>query len=120
MILNSRDARVIAIFQPHRYSRLENLFLEFSQCFSDADEIYVMDVYAAGEQPIEEISGEMLAKSIQKLGGNAKYLRDHRDISSIIKATAAEGDLFVMMGAGSISSWANQLPEKLEVNPLVK
>ena len=115
VIADSRAARVIAIFQPHRYSRLENLFLEFSKCFGDADEIYIMDVYAAGELPIKDISGENLAKSIQKLGANAKYLGMHDDIPSIIRDTARGGDLFVMMGAGSISTWANQLPEKLDL-----
>lgn len=112
-IADSRGGRVIAIFQPHKYSRLEHLFSEFSECFIDSDEIYILDVYAAGEQPIDGISAESLTYAIRKQGFKVEYLSTHEDIHLIIKENAKEGDLFMMMGAGSISTWANALPEKL-------
>lgn len=113
-IANSRNAKVIAVFQPHRYSRLENLFSEFVNCFSDADYVYVTDVYAAGEKPIANISGEKLAEFINNISGAAEYLTNPEEkIADIMLSSASAGDLFVMMGAGNITSWANQLPEKL-------
>jgi UDP-N-acetylmuramate--alanine ligase len=112
-IANSRKSKVFAIFQPHRYSRLENLFDDFTKCFSDADKVYITDVYAAGEEPIKDITGEKLAESI-KIGNQAAiYLKSQDDLTNVIRGNANKGDLFVLMGAGSISTWANQLPSKL-------
>ena len=117
-IASSRGGRVIAIFQPHRYSRLKNLFSDFANCFTDADSVYITDVFAAGEQPIEGVSGRDLAYAITKINGKATFIANHEDIASIIASEAKEGDLFVFMGAGTITNWANQLPELLnETDP---
>ncbi len=112
-IANSRQSKVFAIFQPHRYSRLENLFDDFTKCFSDADRVYITDVYAAGEEPIEGITGKKLAESVKVGNQVAVYIKSQDDITTIIRDNASKGDLFVLMGAGSISTWANQLPSKL-------
>jgi len=114
-IADQRKSRVIAVFQPHRYSRLHNLFNDFAESFGDADKVYITEIYGAGEEPIEGITGLALAeKMINGLGGDkVTFLKDPEDLVGIVKKTAQKGDLFVMMGAGSISSWANQLPGKL-------
>ena len=117
-IASARAGRVIAIFQPHRYSRLKNLFSDFVNCFTDADSVYITDVFAAGEQPIEGVSGRDLAYAVTKINGKATFIANHEDIASIISSEAKEGDLFVFMGAGTITNWANQLPELLnETDP---
>ena len=87
-------------------------------CFTDADSVYITDVFAAGEQPIEGVSGRDLAYAITKINGKATFIANHEDIASIISSEAKEGDLFVFMGAGTITNWANQLPELLnETDP---
>ncbi len=113
IIADKRGGRVIAIFQPHRYSRLENLFSDFSKCFKDADRAYITDVFAAGEQQIEGFNGKSLAEAVDKSGVEAIYLPSHEDIATIVMSEAKEGDIFVLMGAGTITLWANQLPTQL-------
>ena len=112
-IASGRGGKVIATFQPHRYSRLKNLFSDFANCFTDADSIYITDVFAAGESPIDGINSAVLVDSIKDTGKNASYMSNHEDIVKMVESQAKEGDIFVFMGAGSISSWANQLKEKL-------
>jgi UDP-N-acetylmuramate--alanine ligase len=113
--VQGRDKRVIAVVQPHRYTRLRDLFEQFSTCFNDADQVLVAPVYAAGEQPIDGISHEALvrglinhghrsAKAIDGLGGLAKELK------GMIKS----GDeMVVCLGAGDITSYANALADEL-------
>jgi len=113
-IAEQRKGKVIAIFQPHRYSRLENLFSDFSNCFNDAANIYITDVFAAGEQPIEGISGKTLSQAIEKTGAVSEFVTDSKDIAAIITSVAEKGDVVVLMGAGTITSWANALPELLK------
>ena len=113
-IASSRKGRVIAIFQPHRYSRLKNLFSDFASCFADADSVYITDVFAAGEQPIEGISGRDLVRAIIKISSSkVAFIEDHKDIAAIVASEAKKGDIFVFMGAGTITNWVNQLPELL-------
>lgn len=114
VVAKARSGRVIAIFQPHRYSRLANLFADFTDCFAEADSAYIMDVYAAGEQQIEGASGKALAKAIEKTGVKCEFLDSHEKIAATISSIAKKGDIIVMMGAGSISNWANQLPTLFE------
>jgi UDP-N-acetylmuramate--alanine ligase len=112
-IADKRNSKVIAIFQPHRYSRLQHLFEDFVNCFGDADKIYVTPVYAAGEQPIEGITGQVLAEAMKKSGSKVAYIDNPDEITKIVTEESKAGDLFLMMGAGSISSWANALPDKI-------
>ncbi len=114
-IVKKRDGKVIAIFQPHRYSRLENLFSDFANSFTDADQVYITEVFAAGEMPIDDINGRSLAKQISKNNINAEFI-DHKKITKIITKNAKKGDLVILMGAGTITNWANQLPEFLILN----
>jgi len=110
-IADKQNGKVIAIFQPHRYSRLSYLFDDFMTCFNDANQLYITDIYAAGEQAIEGISGEHLVNKIKSSGSHpfAEFIHSHETIPEIIMKIAKPGDLIVMMGAGSISSWANNL-----------
>jgi UDP-N-acetylmuramate--alanine ligase len=113
-IAKQRKGKVIAIFQPHKYSRLENLFSDFANCFTDAENIYITDVFAAGEQPIEGINGKRLTEAVKQTGARSEFVADHNNIAEIITSVAAKGDVIVLMGAGTITNWANKLPELLK------
>ena len=105
--------RVHAVVQPHRYSRLSHHFEEFSTCFNDADFVYVADVYAAGETPIEGISGPSLAESLRSHGHRDVALTSKTSLAKDIHPHLQPGDLIVCLGAGDITYWAAELPEQL-------
>lgn len=110
----SVKGRVIAIAQPHRYSRLHNLFDEFATCFNDADTILVAPVYAAGEDPIEGVNSQALVERIKTAGHrDARYIADPKEIAPIVKKIAKSGDYVVFLGAGNITQWAYALPNEL-------
>ncbi|WP_342272232.1 UDP-N-acetylmuramate--L-alanine ligase [Candidatus Tisiphia endosymbiont of Parasteatoda lunata] len=113
-IANKRNSKVIAIFQPHRYSRVKYLFDDFVTCFSDADQLYITDIYAAGEQPIDGITGRNLVNKIKNTKSHAmvSFIENHEDIAGIIAKEAMPNDIIIMMGAGSISAWANDLHQQ--------
>lgn len=112
---DTNGGRVIAVMQPHRYSRLRDLFDDFATCFNDADTVIVADVYAAGEDPLEGMSKETLAEAIRKCGHrDVKILDSAENLPRLIADLAAPGDLTVCLGAGDITKWANALPEQLE------
>ncbi|MFK7974309.1 MAG: UDP-N-acetylmuramate--L-alanine ligase [Rickettsiaceae bacterium] len=113
-IAHDRDARVIAIFQPHRYSRLQSLFADFVNCFTDADQVYILDVYAAGEKVIKGFSSEVLTDAVNTEMKPTSYINDKEQLVDIIKNTAKQGDLLVFMGAGDITVTAGQIVEKLK------
>ncbi|KEO52087.1 UDP-N-acetylmuramate--L-alanine ligase [Thalassospira permensis] len=106
---------VIAVVQPHRYSRLHDLFEEFCTCFNDADSVIVADVYEAGESPIEGASRDALVEGLRNRGHrHVSALEGPEALASMIAKEAKPGDLVVCLGAGSISAWANALPAQLE------
>ena len=115
-IAEKRKSRVIAIFQPHRYSRVKDLFYEFTTCFSDSDKLYVLDIYIRDRKPIDGITSQALIEEMVKLGARPEFIANPEYIAEIIKSNTNQGDLIVMMGAGSISSWAWQLPDKFAKN----
>ncbi len=107
--------KVIAVVQPHRYSRLGDLFEEFCTCFNDADTVIVADVYAAGEAPIEGIDRDALVAGLQARGHrDAVPLKAPEDLAGIVAGVAAPGDIVVCLGAGNITQWANALPAELD------
>jgi UDP-N-acetylmuramate--alanine ligase len=113
--LKSASQSVIAVVQPHRYSRVNDLFNEFCQCFGYADTVIVTDIYEAGETPIEGINKESLIAGIKKTGHkNVLPLESKDELPSLIKNVAKSGDIVVCLGAGSISAWANELPKQLQ------
>ena len=112
---SASTGRTIAVVQPHRYTRLHNLFDEFCACFNDADAVIVADVYEAGEKPIEGANRDALVQGLRDRG--------HRDVMplegpdalpGLIAKIAKPGDLVVCLGAGSITYWANDLAANLE------
>ncbi|QFY60598.1 UDP-N-acetylmuramate--L-alanine ligase [Rhizobium grahamii] len=107
--------RVIAVHQPHRYSRLASLFEEFAGCFNDADSIFLAPVYAAGEEPIEGANSEALVSRIKSAGHrDARFLASPELLSQMVAEIAKPGDFVVLLGAGSITYWAAALPQQLE------
>ncbi len=109
------EGKVIAVVQPHRYSRLEDLFEDFCSCFNDADQVIVADVYAAGEAPRPGVDRDALVAGLRRHGHRqVAPLPDPAKLPAMIRDTASAGDLVVCLGAGNISAWANSLPEDLE------
>jgi UDP-N-acetylmuramate--alanine ligase len=111
----STKARVIAIVQPHRYTRLQSLFDQFATCFNDADSVIIADVYAAGEKPIEGIDSDHLVAAIKAHGHRDVHALEYPDrlahmLCDMIKA----GDYVVCLGAGNITQWAYALPDQLQ------
>jgi UDP-N-acetylmuramate--alanine ligase len=107
--------KVIAVVQPHRYTRLRDLMTEFSSCFNDADTVIVADVYTAGEQPIEGVDRDHLVEGLKKFGHRrALPLESPAALPALIAAEAQSGDLVVLLGAGDITSWSYALPGQLE------
>ncbi len=107
--------RVIAVVQPHRYTRLRDLMEEFSTCFSDADAVIVAEVYAAGETPIEGVDKHALVDGIRRFGHrNVQPLENAAVLPRLIREEAKAGDLVICLGAGDITSWAYALPAQLE------
>jgi UDP-N-acetylmuramate--alanine ligase len=106
--------RIIAVHQPHRYTRLSNLFEEFCTCFNEADVVAIAEVYAAGEDPIPGASRDDLVAGLIAHGHrHARALQDEGELARLVKEQARPGDMVVCLGAGTISSWANALPAKL-------
>jgi UDP-N-acetylmuramate--alanine ligase len=109
------EGRVIAVVQPHRYSRLHDLFDEFCGCFNDADTVIVSDVYTAGESPIEGASRDGLVEGLRRFGHRrALPLENPTDLARLVAEEAKAGDLVVCLGAGDITVWAHALPGQLE------
>ncbi len=107
--------RVIAVHQPHRYSRLSNLFDDFCTCFNEADVVAIAEVYAAGEEPIPGASREDLVAGLIAHGHrHARAVIDEDDLTRLVREQARPGDMVVCLGAGSISAWAHGLPARLE------
>ena len=109
------EGRVVAVVQPHRYSRLKDLFSEFCSCFNDADTVIVADVYSAGEAPLPGASRDDLVEGLRRFGHRrALPLNGPADLASLIATEARSGDLVVLLGAGDITAWAYALPGQLE------
>jgi UDP-N-acetylmuramate--alanine ligase len=113
-IASVSGGRVIAVHQPHRYSRLSNLFEEFCTCFNEADVVAIADVYAAGEDPIPGASRDDLVAGLIAHGHrHARACMDEVDLARLVREQARPGDMVVCLGAGTISAWANGLPARL-------
>ena len=107
--------KVIAVVQPHRYSRLSSLFQEFCTCFNDADVVVVADVYAAGEAPIEGATRSALVEGLRDSGHRRVIpLPGPEALPQVVQDLAQPGDFVVCLGAGSITYWANALPGDLD------
>ena len=109
------SSAVIAVVQPHRYSRVANLFEDFCTCFNDADVVIVADIYAAGEAPIEGIDRDALIAGLRAHGHRSVLpLAAPAALAATVNGVAKSGDYVVCLGAGSITYWAQTLPAELE------
>jgi UDP-N-acetylmuramate--alanine ligase len=104
--------RVIAVMQPHRYTRLQSLMEDFQAAFNDADMVFVAPVYAANEEPIEGVDSEALVEGLRAHGHRmVKAVSDPQDLAESLRDIAAEGDTIICMGAGDITKWAAGLAD---------
>jgi UDP-N-acetylmuramate--alanine ligase len=107
--------KVHVVFQPHRYTRTRDLIEEFTTAFGDADSLFVLDIYAASEKPIDGISGKALARTIREKGGrSARYVSSFADAVSAVATAAEDGDMILTLGAGSVSQLGPMILEKLK------
>jgi UDP-N-acetylmuramate--alanine ligase len=112
------EGRVIAVHQPHRYTRLHSLFEDFCTCFNDADVVGISDVFAAGEDPIEGASRDDLVTGLTAHGHrHALAIASEEALVALVRAEARPGDIVVCLGAGTISGWARGLEAKLGAEP---
>lgn len=115
------DGRVIAVHQPHRYTRLSSLFEDFCACFNDADVVAIADVFSAGEDPIEGASRDDLVSGLIRHGHrHARAILGQEDLERLVDEQSGEGDIVVCLGAGTISAWARAIatdPKPKEASP---
>ncbi|MCE7999384.1 MAG: UDP-N-acetylmuramate--L-alanine ligase [Rhodobiaceae bacterium] len=112
---SASDGRIIAVVQPHRYTRLRDLFDEFCSCFNDADTVIVSPVFEAGEKPIAGINRDTMVQGLQERGHkHALALESAEALPGVIAELAQPGDMVVCLGAGNITQWANALPDDLK------
>ncbi len=108
------EGRIIAVHQPHRYSRLHSLFEDFCTCFNEADVVGIAEVFGAGEDPIEGATREGLVQGLIAHGHrHARVVTCEDDLVRLVREQARPGDMVVCLGAGTISAWANALPGRL-------
>ncbi len=105
--LPSTDSKLHVVFQPHRYSRTKELFADFLSCFEDASTVTLSEIYSAGEEPIDGISGESLSKSIQHK--HVQFVKELNDAIPLISELIKPGDMVVTMGAGSVGKFSRHL-----------
>ncbi|MEP2890037.1 UDP-N-acetylmuramate--L-alanine ligase [Tateyamaria sp.] len=107
--------RVIAVHQPHRFTRLHHHFDEFCACFNDADVVGIADIFSAGEEPIEGASRDDLVAGLIRHGHrHARAVMGEDDLERLVREQGRPGDMVVCLGAGTISAWANALPGRLQ------
>ncbi|ACN99599.1 UDP-N-acetylmuramate--alanine ligase [Sulfurihydrogenibium azorense Az-Fu1] len=106
--------RIISVFQPHRYSRVYSLFDEFVESFDIPDIVIITDIYSAGENPIEGVSGQLLADKIRQRRNNVFYVKDVNEAESLLKSIIKNGDVVLTMGAGNITQLSDNLSKYLE------
>ncbi|MCW5959373.1 MAG: UDP-N-acetylmuramate--L-alanine ligase [Pyrinomonadaceae bacterium] len=110
----SGGRRSVVVFQPHRYTRTQELMEDFARCFNNADALYILDIYAASEQPIEGVSAEVLTEKIKEFGHkNVQYIGEINDAAERVVKDLKEGDLVITLGAGSITGLSEEILEKL-------
>jgi len=112
---SSGGRRTVAVFQPHRYSRTQELMSEFALAFNNADVLYVLDIYAASEQPIEGVTAEVLTENIKKFGHkNVTYIGDIDNAAERVCADLLPGDLVITLGAGTVTRLSDEIVERLK------
>src|SRR4051795_2381633 len=111
----STNGKIVAVVQPHRYTRLQSLFEEFCTCFNDADAVVVAEVYPAGEAPIEGIDRDHFVTGLRAHGHREVIpLPNSGELAKVVRGIAGPGDMVVCLGAGNITQWAYALPDELK------
>jgi UDP-N-acetylmuramate--alanine ligase len=111
---SSGGRRTVVVFQPHRYTRTQELMDEFALAFNNADVLYVLDIYAASEQPIEGITAEILTENIRRYGHkNANYIGDIETAAERVSKDLQPGDLLITLGAGTVTRLSEEILEVL-------
>jgi len=113
--------RIHVVFQPHRYTRTQDLLEQFGTAFADADNVYVLDIYAASEKPIPGVTGERVADAIQRLGGkDARYVSSFSEAAHQLASVAESGDMILTLGAGNVSQLGQEILEQLKARRSAK
>lgn len=114
--VSASGGKVIAIVQPHRYTRVQNLFKDFAGCFNNADRLFIADIFPAGENPIHDITSEILVKYIKDhaIHAQVEYINDMVNLDQTLVQIANPGDIVIFMGAGNITYTAYQLCDKIK------
>jgi UDP-N-acetylmuramate--alanine ligase len=108
------DRRLVAVFQPHRYTRVRDLMGEFAASFADAAVVLVTDIYPAGEDPIPGMTGEAMADALRATGHpDVRLVPDVEDVPSALEKAVREGDLVLTLGAGSVTRVGDRFLERL-------
>jgi len=108
------DKRIIAVFQPHLYSRTQELFEEFGSSFFDADELVLTDIYPSREKPIEGVTGALIADTAKQFGHrNVHYIKDKNELPAYLNKLVRDGDMVITMGAGDVYFYGEQYAELL-------
>ena len=107
------NRRIIAVFQPHRYTRTELLLNDFEYAFNDVDNVIITDIYAAGEAPIQGISGETICDIVRRQNKNVKYVKNIEDVLSVLNDMKKDGDIILTLGAGNIVRISNEYAKQL-------
>ncbi|HTE93623.1 MAG TPA: cyanophycin synthetase, partial [Bradyrhizobium sp.] len=111
----STNGKIIAVVQPHRFTRLQSLFEEFCTCFNDADTVVVAEVYPAGEAPIPGIDRDQFVLGLRAHGHREVIpLPESGALAGVVHGIAGRGDFVVCLGAGNITQWAYALPDQLK------
>ena len=104
----TQPERLVCVFQPHRYTRTQLLLDQFAVAFKDCDELIITDIYAASEDPIPGVSGEMLAHKIaETTGQKVRYISGQDKIEETLEREVRPGDLVITMGAGTSTGWGS-------------
>ncbi len=113
----SGGRRTVVVFQPHRYTRTDELMEDFARCFNNADVLYLLDIYAASEPPIENVTAEILTEKIKEFGHkNVQYIGEIETAAAKVAENLQAGDLVITLGAGSITRLSDEILEKLEAH----
>jgi UDP-N-acetylmuramate--alanine ligase len=111
------DRRLVAVFQPHLYSRTRDFYQEFGKSFLNTDVFICTDVYPAREKPIEGVTGELISNITKKFGHkNVHYLKDKKDVPKKLMDIKKDGDIIVTMGAGDIWKYGEKFVELLKID----
>src|SRR5690606_26633477 len=109
------DRRIVAVFQPHLYSRTQNMYKEFGLSFFETDVLIVTDIYPSREQPIEGVTGKLITDTANQFGHkNVRYVENKKDVPAKLKEIAQPGDIVITMGAGDIYRFGEELVNELK------